>query len=291
MTNTNTKEIDGAYKDQHRWNRIHGQELLAVQAANPSLFKMENLWLTENQRDLLTIIHNKTRNSKERLKILDYGSGRGEFSIFMAKLGAEVIGIDIGQDLIKLAKQIALQNDADCTFVHGNINNLPFGDAEFDIVVGCAILHHLPKLGVRSSLREAYRVLKPGGTAHFSEPIENNLFFNYLQNLIPVGHTTDSNYRPSMLQKSAWRKYLAESDDRALSNRELEEAKGSFTSVYFQYYGMFIRLQRLWGNPKLTSLLKTVDRFASHRRSPIKKLSQSVLVSYHKSAENLNSTL
>lgn len=286
MSTISSKKIDHTYKDQYRWNRVYGKELLEVMAVNPTSFNLDNLWLSESQKDLLSIINAQIENSSERLKILDFGSGRGEFSIFMAKLGAQVVGIDIGSDLIKLARKIALQNKADCTFVQGNINDLPFDNEEFDIVVGCTILHHLPILGVKSSLSEAYRVLKPGGTAYFTEPIENNPFLDYLQNLVPVGNPADSNYRPSILQKSAWKKYLDEADDRALSNKELEQAKGYFKSVKFRYYGMFIRLQRLWKNHYFTLLLKAIDRYTTHPLSPINKLSQSVLVTYYKGEEN-----
>lgn len=282
MARTNLKEINHSFKNQKRWNEVYGKNLLDVIAANPNRFNIENLWLTQNQKDLLALINAKLQASDKPLKILDYGSGRGEFSIFLAKLGAVVVGIDIGEDLVKLAKQVAEQNEVNCSFVCGSIDDLPFDNASFDVVVGCAILHHLPKQGVKKSVSEAYRVLKPGGSAHFTEPIENSAFFDYLQNTIPVGSLETANYRPSILNKKAWQKHLEEADDRALSNKELVEAKGGFETVYFKYYGMFIRFQRLWRNATLGKLLTQLDRYATHPKSPIKKLSQSVLVSYHK---------
>gem|GEM_PF-2259050 len=84
------------------------------------------------------------------------------------------------------------------------------------------------------------------------------------------------------MNKKAWQKHLTEADDRALSNTELVSAKAGFTSVRFQYYGMFIRLNRLWNNTSFIQLLTKMDHYATHPNSPIKKLSQSVLVSYRK---------
>jgi len=282
----NRKEISHIYKNQNRWNEVYGKNLLETIAKDPERFNIENLWLTQNQKDLLALINAKIQASEKPLRILDYGSGRGEFSIFMAKLGAEVVGIDIGEDLVKLATQIAAQNKVDCTFECGSIDDLPFGSKSFDVVVGCAILHHLPKQGVKRALSEAYRVLKSGGSAHFTEPIENSAFFDYLQNTIPVGSLEAANYRPSILNKKAWKKHLAEADDRALSNKELVGAKGGFDTIHFKYYGMFIRLQRLWQNATLGKILTKIDHYATHPNSPIKKLSQSVLVSYEKGKNN-----
>jgi ubiquinone/menaquinone biosynthesis C-methylase UbiE len=278
----NHKDIDHTFKDQKRWNEVYGKNLLSVIASDPERFNLENLWLTQSQKDLLALLYAKIQGSNTPLKILDYGSGRGEFSIFLAKLGAEVVGIDIGEDLVKLATITAKQNEVDCSFICGSIDDLPFDDASFDTVVGCAILHHLPKQGVKKAIHEAYRVLKSGGTAYFTEPIENSAIFDYLQNTIPVGNPEATNYRPSILNKKAWQKHLAEADDRALSNTELLFAKAGFTSVRFQYYGMFIRLKRLWNNTLFIQLLTKMDHYASHPNSPIRKLSQSVLVSYKK---------
>jgi SAM-dependent methyltransferase len=43
---------------------------------------------------------------------------------------------------------------------------LPFGDEEFDLVLGHAVLHHLPDLD--QAFREFHRVLRPGGTVLFA---------------------------------------------------------------------------------------------------------------------------
>jgi 2-polyprenyl-3-methyl-5-hydroxy-6-metoxy-1,4-benzoquinol methylase len=282
VSNKNRKEVNHSFKDQKRWNEIYGKNLLDTIATDPERFNIEHLWLTQNQKDLLALLNTHIQKSTQPLRILDYGSGRGEFSIFLAKLGAQVVGIDIGEDLVLLATKIAEQNDVDCTFVCGSIDQHPFQDESFDIVVGCAILHHLPQQGVKSAVCEAYRVLKPGGSAHFTEPIENSALFDYLQNTIPVGKPNSNSYRPSILNKKAWQKHLAEADDRALSDQELTASKGEFHSVYFNYYGMFIRLQRLWKNTAFLRLLNAIDKHATSSYSPIKKLSQSVLVSYQK---------
>ena len=51
-----------------------------------------------------------------------------------------------------------------CTIQDGDARKLPFGDAEFDIVLANFALHNIPTAeGKRQACREIARVLKPGG--------------------------------------------------------------------------------------------------------------------------------
>jgi SAM-dependent methyltransferase len=56
--------------------------------------------------------------------------------------------------------------------VKADICNLPFADAEFDMILCNHVLEHIPD--DETAMREMYRVLKPGGMAIFQVPLENN---------------------------------------------------------------------------------------------------------------------
>jgi SAM-dependent methyltransferase len=58
------------------------------------------------------------------------------------------------------------------TRVLGDGEHLPFGDGTIDLVVGTGLLEHVRD--ERRLLREVYRVLKPGGRAHFEVPFLEN---------------------------------------------------------------------------------------------------------------------
>ncbi|MBN1874738.1 MAG: class I SAM-dependent methyltransferase [Anaerolineae bacterium] len=244
---------------------------MAVIQDTPEKFVIDPEKLSIEKLDLI-----KAMSDIEKKQILEFGSGRGEFSVALAKLGGIVTGIDIGENLIELARRVATTNNVDCEFVVGSIDKLQFEDNLFDFVVGNGILHHLPKKAVLNSLNEAYRVLKPGGMALFTEPIENSRVFDFVQNLFPVGR------RPSILQRAKWIAFLEAADDRALSNAELTDAKGCFREIEFKYYGLLIRLTRLFPGSKFRQLLQTIDLFLTHKYSPIKKLSRVILVTYRK---------
>lgn len=103
--------------------------------------------------------------------VLDAGCGTGWF----ARRAATVVGragiacgIDPAPDMIRIAQQTDAPHGA--RFELGVIEDLPYADARFDLVVASMVIHHLPPDVKRAGLREIVRVLKPGGRALLVEP-------------------------------------------------------------------------------------------------------------------------
>jgi arsenite methyltransferase len=95
--------------------------------------------------------------------ILEVGCGGGFYAAEVAQaVGAagQVRAIDISADQIAAARdRCAIYDWVMCEQV--NIVDLPYGDASFDAVYGVQVFDYLPS--VDDGLRQAYRVLKPGG--------------------------------------------------------------------------------------------------------------------------------
>jgi ubiquinone/menaquinone biosynthesis C-methylase UbiE len=122
---------------------------------------------------------------------LDYGCGDGSLSIRLLERGAKrVTGIDISEVLIEEARRRAAAGGfADRTrFVVADAHATEFADDEFDLVVGIAILHHLD---LRRALLELRRILAPGGTAVFLEPLWHNPLLRLGRRLTPSARTAD----------------------------------------------------------------------------------------------------
>jgi SAM-dependent methyltransferase len=89
-------------------------------------------------------------------RVLEVGPGPGELSERMRReLGAEVVAIDVSERMVELARGRGVDARV------GDVQALPFPDAEFDLVVAAWMLFHVPDLD--RGLAEIARVLRPGG--------------------------------------------------------------------------------------------------------------------------------
>jgi SAM-dependent methyltransferase len=77
-------------------------------------------------------------------------------------------------------------------------HSLEFEDESFDLVYGCAILHHLE---YNRALDEIYRVLKPGGRILFAEPLGINPVGKLARVMTPFARTADE--KPLMFKELA----------------------------------------------------------------------------------------
>jgi ubiquinone/menaquinone biosynthesis C-methylase UbiE len=99
---------------------------------------------------------------------LEIGSGTGYFSLNLLQAG--VIGqatcTDISPGMLATLSGNAERLGLEVETVATGAEVLPFADASFDLVLGHAILHHIPNLS--QAFAEFHRVLKPGGTVVFA---------------------------------------------------------------------------------------------------------------------------
>jgi ubiquinone/menaquinone biosynthesis C-methylase UbiE len=96
-------------------------------------------------------------------KALEIGAGTGFFSLNLRQAGVleEVHVTDISPGMVEAAKRNAERLGFSIEGRTADAERLPYEDGIFDIVVGHAVIHHLPD--VEQAFREMLRVLKPGG--------------------------------------------------------------------------------------------------------------------------------
>ncbi len=98
--------------------------------------------------------------------VLDVGCGTGTLTIAAkARAGptGQVHGIDASPEMIEVAREKAGKKGADVDFRVGLIENIPFPDGQFDVVLSSLMLHHLPDDVKRQGFQEIRRILKPDG--------------------------------------------------------------------------------------------------------------------------------
>jgi ubiquinone/menaquinone biosynthesis C-methylase UbiE len=111
-------------------------------------------------------------------QVLDVGCGTGTLAIAVQQhVGAagHVFGVDPGTQQIARARSKAARRGLSIDFQTGVIEQLPFPDQMFDVVLSTIMMHHVPAGLKRQALAEIARVLKPGGRlviADFKRPQE-----------------------------------------------------------------------------------------------------------------------
>ena len=109
--------------------------------------------------------HMMDRYIRPGCSILDIGGGPGHYSIYYAGKGHAVTLLDLSDENVRFAKKKARQYGVKITAMQGNALDLSrFADASFDAVFLMGPLYHLMnEESRRQAIREAKRVLKPGG--------------------------------------------------------------------------------------------------------------------------------
>jgi ubiquinone/menaquinone biosynthesis C-methylase UbiE len=95
-------------------------------------------------------------------KVLDAGCGPGEMARKLTRRGYEVWGVDIAEPMIRYARERCGSG----RFQAGDLEHLPFRDSTFEAVVCLGVVEYLET--DERSLREIWRVLRPGGRAVIS---------------------------------------------------------------------------------------------------------------------------
>lgn len=97
--------------------------------------------------------------------IADIGSGTGNISIPLSKMGHTVYAIDFSQIGHQLHKA---KFDSAITILHDITNRLPFDDNFFDVVISNNTLYTIKRSDRSKIFKEIYRIVKPGGIAVIS---------------------------------------------------------------------------------------------------------------------------
>lgn len=98
------------------------------------------------------------------LKVLDAGIGTGAFAAAFASRypdACDLTGVDVSSEMLRQAERHLQDCDLTAQLLQGDVNNLPFEDGTFDVILVAHVIEHMA--APEAVLAELCRVLKPGG--------------------------------------------------------------------------------------------------------------------------------
>jgi ubiquinone/menaquinone biosynthesis C-methylase UbiE len=126
------------------------------------IFQGKGKFFIKPQPDLPKIV--KLFKAKRVKNVLDLGCGSGRHSVYLAKQGFDVYGIDIAKHGIEIAKKWLKREGLKADFKIGNIyKKLPYKDNFFDAIISVRVINHGKIKDIRRIINEVERILKPRG--------------------------------------------------------------------------------------------------------------------------------
>ncbi|MFG1947228.1 class I SAM-dependent methyltransferase [Nonomuraea sp. NPDC048826] len=95
--------------------------------------------------------------------VLDLGCGTGRLTIPLSRLAKQVVGLDLCDGMLSVARRKAEQEGAGIRFDQGDMCDLPYPDDSFDVITSTLALMHIPPEARPTAVAEIARVLRPGG--------------------------------------------------------------------------------------------------------------------------------
>ena len=197
-TNTiNKKEIEKFSKIAEEWWDPKGK-FKPLHKFNPIRIS----YIRENIIDTFNL--QKNDNSLKGIKILDIGCGGGLLSEPMARMGADVTGIDASEKNINVAKLHAEKNELKIKYYCSSPENFKTDD-KFDVILNMEIIEHVDD--VDFFLKSCAKLLKRNGimfVATLNKTLKSYLFAiigaEYVLRWLPIGtHEWEKFIKPEEL--------------------------------------------------------------------------------------------
>ncbi len=169
------------------------------------------------------------------IKFVDVGCGGGLLTVPIGKLGADILGIDVTRENIKIANAHKAKHNLkdNINFLHTSVESLERNQEEFDVVLAMEVIEHVAN--VNSFLKSCINILKPGGLIFISTL--NKTLKSYL--LAIIGAEYMLRWLP--IGTHEWDKFLAPSEITSILDKnkvQLNELIGVTYNPIFQKWAL-----------------------------------------------------
>ena len=210
---------------------------------------------------------------KPGVKVAEIGCGPGRGTLFMARLGLNLLAVDISMGSLRLARRRAPEG----LFVQATNLQLPLPDATFDAVVSDGVIHHTPD--AYRSFCENARILRPGGVMYVGV-YRRRRYYYYLYTYLgrPVRWLEKHRWGRALIYATLLPAYYAVHLVKSRGTRTWEGAKNFFYDYLITPQATFHTREEIeaWGKQNELELLDYEENVGNVHAFVFEKRSQLV---------------
>jgi ubiquinone/menaquinone biosynthesis C-methylase UbiE len=154
---------------ENKSNQSRNDEDIIIKSQMERMVNSYDLYMkriTLGREDALRKMTVNLAQVKQGDSVLEVGCATGTLSLAAKRQAGptgSVFGIDIIPGMIEVSREKAIQAKLDVTFQLGNIEDIPFPNEHFDVVMCSFMIFHMSEEVRHKGIKEIYRVLKPQG--------------------------------------------------------------------------------------------------------------------------------
>jgi SAM-dependent methyltransferase len=129
-------------------------------------------WYKDKRVEPNVVAFAKILHENKARRVLDFGTGTGRHTVYLAQMGFEVFGFDWSEAAIALANQELTKQGLRANLMVWDMNEtpLPYADGFFDGVIAVRVLHHTYLEKITRIASELGRIMKNGSYLYLEVP-------------------------------------------------------------------------------------------------------------------------